>query len=51
MYIVQWCDHEGKLRTRRFSRLEDACEEEEYLIHHYDGVEILDEDTGEPIDL
>lgn len=51
MYIVQWNDQEGNLRSRRFQRLEDARLEAEYLRRHYDGVEIIDEETGEPVEL
>lgn len=51
MYIVQWCDQEGNLRERKFSRLSDASLEALKLRHRFDGVEIVDEDTGKPVEM
>lgn len=51
MYIVQWCDHEGNLRELQFSSLPDASLEALKLRNRFDGVEIVDADTGKPVEL
>lgn len=51
MYIVQWCDYEGNLRERKFSRLPDASWEALKLRHRFDGVSIVSAETGEPVEL
>lgn len=51
MYIVQWCDHEGNLQERQIERLEDASLEALKLRRLFDGVEVLDAETGKPVEL
>lgn len=51
MYAVVWCGPDGIQQERRFFRLPGASLEALKLRHRYDGVEIVNAETGEPVEL
>jgi len=51
MYRLQWCGRDGNLRFLDFKRLENAVREGLWERHFFDGVDIVDPTTGEPVEL
>lgn len=50
-YRLEWCGNDGDLKYEDFHQLVDAVREGIKIRHFFDGVEIVNAETGNPVEL